>query len=70
MKTHGGVKVELHIFLTLALDGGEWSASCPSHFTPRETAPAILWIRGWVGARVNLDAVVIKVKLSLCFFFK
>jgi hypothetical protein len=24
--------------LTLALDGGEWSASCPWHFTLRETA--------------------------------
>jgi len=22
--------------LTSALYGGEWSASCPSHFTPRE----------------------------------
>jgi hypothetical protein len=26
-------------FLTLALDRGEWSASCPCHFTPRERAP-------------------------------
>jgi len=25
-------------FLTLALDGGEWSASHPSCFTPRERA--------------------------------
>jgi hypothetical protein len=25
--------------LTLALDGGEWSASHPCHFTPRERAP-------------------------------
>jgi hypothetical protein len=23
---------------TLALDGSEWSVSCPSHFTPREIA--------------------------------
>jgi hypothetical protein len=23
-------------FLTSALDGGEWSASCPGRFTPRE----------------------------------
>jgi hypothetical protein len=27
-------------FLTLALDGGEWSASRPGHFTPSERAPA------------------------------
>jgi hypothetical protein len=26
-------------FLTTGLDGGEWSASRPSHFTPAETAP-------------------------------
>jgi hypothetical protein len=25
--------------LTSALDGGEWSASCPGRFTPRERAP-------------------------------
>jgi hypothetical protein len=25
-------------FLTLALDGGEWSVSCPGHFIPREGA--------------------------------
>jgi len=24
------VKVQFHAFLTLALDGGKWSASCPS----------------------------------------
>jgi hypothetical protein len=45
-------------FLTLALDGGEWSASHPSHFTPRETAPGTHWIGGWVGPRAGLDAVV------------
>jgi len=39
MKTHGGVEVYPHIFLTLALDRGEWSASCPVHFIPRETPP-------------------------------
>jgi hypothetical protein len=44
--------------LTSALDGGEWSASCPGHFTPRETAPGIHWIGGWVGPRAILDAVV------------
>jgi hypothetical protein len=25
-------------YLTSALDGGEWSASHPGHFTPRESA--------------------------------
>jgi hypothetical protein len=27
----------------MALDGGEWSASCPSCFTPRERAPGTHW---------------------------
>ena len=28
-----GVEVQLHSFLTLALDGGEWSKSSPGLFT-------------------------------------
>jgi hypothetical protein len=36
------------ILLTLALDGGEWSASHPCHFTPRETAAGTHCIGGWV----------------------
>jgi len=27
----------------------EWSASCPSHFTPRERDPGSHWIGGWGG---------------------
>jgi len=30
--------------LTSALDGGEWSASRPARFTPRERAPNTYWI--------------------------
>jgi hypothetical protein len=44
--------------LTSALDGGEWSASRPGRFTPRERAPGTHWIGGWVGPRAVLDAVV------------
>jgi hypothetical protein len=33
--------------LTSALDGGEWSASCPGRFTPKEIAPDTYWIGGW-----------------------
>jgi hypothetical protein len=43
--------------LTSALDGGEWSGSCPSHFTPRERAPGTHWIGGWVGPRAIPDTV-------------
>jgi hypothetical protein len=43
--------------LTSALDGGEWSASRPGRFTPRERAPGNYWIGGWAGPRAVLDAV-------------
>jgi hypothetical protein len=50
MKATGKVEVQLHSFLTLAVDGGEWPASHFGHF-----AAGVHWIRGWVGARVGLD---------------
>jgi hypothetical protein len=34
MKTYGEVDVQNHTFLTSALVGDEWSASCRSRFTP------------------------------------
>jgi hypothetical protein len=43
--------------LTSALDGGGWSASRPSSFTPRERAPGTRWIGGRVGHRAVLVAV-------------
>jgi hypothetical protein len=54
----GGVEVQLHTFLTSALDGGEWPASHPSCFTPRERAPGTHWIEGWVGPRASLGTMV------------
>jgi hypothetical protein len=44
-------------FFTLSLDGGEWSALCPGHFTPREREPGTHWIGGWVGTRAGLDTM-------------
>jgi hypothetical protein len=41
------------ILLTSVLDGGEWSASCPSHFTRRERAPGTHWVGGWVRPRAD-----------------
>jgi len=57
MKTHEGVEVKLHAFLTPALDGAEWSASRPGDFIRWERAPGTHWIGGWVGPRADLDAV-------------
>jgi len=52
------MEVQLHPFLNSVLVGDEWSASCPSHFTPRERAPSTHWIRGWVipGASLGMEA--------------
>jgi hypothetical protein len=35
MKKYEGVEIELHVFLTSAPDGGEWSYSRTDHFTLR-----------------------------------
>jgi hypothetical protein len=43
--------------LTLALDEGEWSASCSCRFTPRERAPGSHWIGGWMSLRIGLNGV-------------
>jgi hypothetical protein len=50
MKTYGGVDIEIHIFLTMALVGGEWWASRPCRFTP-----GTYFIGGWVDPRASLD---------------
>jgi hypothetical protein len=57
MKTYGGLDVQIHVFLTSALAGDEWSASCTSRFNPGETAPSTHWIGGWVSPRAGLDNV-------------
>jgi hypothetical protein len=55
MKAYGGVDVEIHIFLTSALVGGEWSASRPGRFTPGKEPPGTHCIGGWVDPRTSLD---------------
>jgi hypothetical protein len=57
MKKYGRVEALLHAFLTSALDGGEWSASRPARFTPRERATGTHWTGGWLDPRAELDAV-------------
>jgi hypothetical protein len=44
-------------FLTLALDGCEWSVSRPGCFIPREIAAGTHWVGGWVGPRTGMNAV-------------
>jgi hypothetical protein len=55
MKTNGGVDVQIHVLLTSALVGGQWSASRPGRFTPRERDPGRHWIGGWVDPTAALD---------------
>jgi hypothetical protein len=52
MKAYGGVDVDIHVFLSLVLVRGEWSASRPG-----ERAPGANWIGDWVGPRTGLDDV-------------
>jgi hypothetical protein len=53
-------------FLTSALDGGKWRASCPWVFTPGERALCNQCIGGLVDPRAGLD-VIEKRKISfLC----
>jgi hypothetical protein len=48
---HMGSGVIAPSFFTSALDGGEWSASRPGHFTTGEIAPGIHLKGGWVCRR-------------------
>jgi len=50
-------KLEDHPLSTSALEEGEWSASRPSRFNPRERTPGTHWIGVWMGPRAVLDMV-------------
>jgi hypothetical protein len=54
MKVYGGVDVYVHILLTSALAGGEWSASRPGSLTPGVRTPGAHWIEGSVDPRTTL----------------
>jgi hypothetical protein len=45
------------LFLTSALDGGEWSASRHGRFSPGKSTADNYWIVGWNGLRADLDAM-------------
>jgi hypothetical protein len=57
MKACGQVDLQIHIFLTSPLVGGEWSASRTGRFIPGERVPGTHWIGGWVDSRTGLDDV-------------
>jgi hypothetical protein len=44
MKTYGGTEVEIHVHITLALVGSEWSASRPGRFNSVGRAVSVHWI--------------------------
>jgi hypothetical protein len=58
MKAYWGVEVSSILYLTSALDGGEWSDSRPGRFIYRGRAPGTHWIGGSVGPRAVLDAAM------------
>jgi hypothetical protein len=59
MKTYGGVDVQIHVFLTSTLAGGEWSASRPCSFMyPGGKTPVDLLIGGRVGVGATLGLLL------------
>jgi hypothetical protein len=55
VKICGGVGVYIHVLLSSALGGSEWSASRLTLFTPWKRTPDIQWIGARVGFRAYLD---------------
>jgi hypothetical protein len=55
MNAYGGVDVYIHIFLTSALAGGEWSTSRPGRFITGERSPATHLIGDCVDHRAGQD---------------
>jgi hypothetical protein len=64
IKTYGRVKLYLYAFLTVALDGGEWSASHLGRFTPKAKSSPILMDRKVGGPQGQLGCSAEK-KMSL-----
>jgi hypothetical protein len=65
MKAYGGVDIYIHMFLTSALVGGEWSAQRIGRFTLGEITPVTHWIGGWLDPRAGLDDLEKRKSLSL-----
>ena len=50
----GWVEVWLYFSMTVALEGGEWSAARPGRTLPPQERPGTHFIGGWVGPRAGL----------------
>jgi hypothetical protein len=59
---YGLMEVKLHSLLTLIVDWGEWLASHPGRFTPREK-PGTHWIGDGVIPRTCVDVVAKRIPL-------
>jgi hypothetical protein len=58
MKTEGGMKVQLHAFLTTALDGVKWSTLCNSCFSSMKQAlVTTVQEAGWAVTQCSLVEV-------------
>ena len=56
-----GVKVQIHIFIILAPDGGEWRVSCADYCMPGgQPSVPIKWQTGWG------PAILVKTEISTC----
>jgi hypothetical protein len=55
MKKYREMDVQIHVFFTSTLVGGEWSVSHTCHSPPREKAPSTHWIGAWVDLRAGTD---------------
>jgi hypothetical protein len=67
IKTQWGSGCKSTHSLTSALDGGEWLASRPGRYTPRERAPDIHWIGGWEGPTDDLFIYLLRSCAYLLF---
>jgi hypothetical protein len=59
MKTYAGMDVQIHILLSSALAGGEWSASSPVRFTTGDRAHGTHWTECCWTPTAGLDDIKI-----------
>jgi len=68
--TYGRMEVQLHSFLTLELDGGDYSASCLGRFTSRKSTPSNHQIGVWVDPTASTNILQLKKSITPAFVFQ